>query len=88
MQKQLAKDIEVDPRNMVATINKLSDRGWIISLANETDGRSKIIDITVKGQNVLQNLYAHLLPMEERFLQNLTESEKNQLQMLLIKLKG
>jgi DNA-binding MarR family transcriptional regulator len=87
IQKQLASDIEVDPRNIVATVAKLQGRGWVESQASHQDGRAKIIRITQPGRDVVQTMYTHLRPIDENFFQNLTPSEKAQLQRLLGKLK-
>jgi DNA-binding MarR family transcriptional regulator len=86
-QGQLAKDCEVDPRNMVATIKKLHTRGWVTIVADPSDGRAKVLHATPGGHEVLQALYADLRPIEEAFMRSISPDGKQQLQRLLMILK-
>lgn len=87
MQKELAREANVDPRNIVSTIASLHNRGWVESLPSRQDRRAKIIQITALGQKTLRALYDDLGPQDEAFFGNLTQAEKDQLQHLLRKLK-
>lgn len=86
-QKQLAEDIEVDPRNVVTTIKKLQNQGWVKAAADQKDGRAKNLSITDDGSRALGRMYKDLREIEAEFLQNISSGEIDQLQNLLLKLK-
>lgn len=86
-QRQLAKDCEVDPRNMVATIKKLQARDWVATAADLNDRRAKVLHATLRGHKMLQDLYTDLRPIEETFMRSISTDGKQHLQELLMTLK-
>ena len=86
-QRQLAKDCEVDPRNIVATIKKLQTRGCVTTATDLNDGRAKILHATLSGHEMLQHLYTDLRPVEDTFMRSISINGKQHLQELLMTLK-
>ena len=70
----------------ILIINRLILKGWIIQESSQTDKRSKIISITEKGIEALENQMSKIRNATNIVCGNLTENEKTELIRLLNKL--
>lgn len=80
------KNVHDKPAGM-QIINRLIKQGWVKQKTSDLDKRSKIISITAKGNDVLDNQMAHIRKASKMVVGNLTEFEKIQLIYLLEKLE-
>lgn len=80
------KNVHDKPAGM-QIINRLIKQGWVMQKTSDLDKRSKIISITAKGNDVLDNQMAHIRKASKMVVGNLTEFEKIQLIYLLEKLE-
>lgn len=81
----IKKNVQEKPVGMLI-INRLLSKGWIKQEESAIDKRSKIIEITIEGQNVL-DLQMNKIRKATRIVSgNLSEAEKMELIRLLTKL--
>lgn len=85
-QRAVADAVQVDPRNMVATVAKLTRRRLIASTAVPTDGRAKLLALTTKGERLWEDIEVRLRPKRDAFLRPLAPAEVAELERLLLKL--
>lgn len=81
----IKKNVHEKPAGM-QIINRLIAQGWIDQTDSEVDKRSKVITISNKGIEVLENQMAKIRNASEIVTGNLTHNEKMELIMLLNKL--
>lgn len=81
----IKKNVHEKPAGM-QIINRLIAQGWIDQTDSEIDKRSKVITISNKGIEVLENQMAKIRNASEIVTGNLTHNEKMELIMLLNKL--
>ncbi|WP_353136864.1 MarR family winged helix-turn-helix transcriptional regulator [Pseudopedobacter sp.] len=81
----IKKNIQEKPVG-IQTINRLIKQGWITETGSEKDKRSKIISITDKGLEALEQQMLHIRKATEIVTGNLNRNEKMQLITLLQKL--
>lgn len=55
-QKKLCEELRIEKTNMVAIIDLLQNRGYVTREVNYKDRRSKLITLTPKAGNLLENL--------------------------------
>ena len=81
----IKKNVHEKPAG-IQIINRLIAQGWIDQADSEVDKRSKVITISNKGIEVLENQMAKIRNASEIVTGNLTHNEKMELIMLLNKL--
>lgn len=81
----IKKNVHEKPAGILI-INRLMHKGWIVQKDSKTDKRSKIISITEKGLEVLEQQMEKIRAATTLVCGNLTESEKLELIKLLTKL--
>lgn len=81
----IKKNVHEKPAG-IQIINRLIAQGWIDQTDSEVDKRSKVITISNKGIEVLENQMAKIRNASEIVTGNLTHNEKMELIMLLNKL--
>ncbi|MCG7441426.1 MULTISPECIES: MarR family winged helix-turn-helix transcriptional regulator [Corynebacterium] len=84
-QKEISFRLGIDPRNMVATIASLKERGLINEKANPFDKRSKQIQISKSGTDLMTDLEQRVASLREDHFKMLTTEEYLQLQQILQK---
>lgn len=84
-QKEISFRLRIDPRNMVATIASLKERGLINEKANPFDKRSKQIQISKTGTDLMTDLEQRVASLREDHFKMLTNEEYLQLQQILQK---
>jgi DNA-binding MarR family transcriptional regulator len=86
-QREIADAASVDPRNMVATVRRLTKAKLVKANAAE-DGRAKLLALTHLGRARMAKLETSLAPQREKFFSTLTVHERSELTRILIKLKS
>ena len=66
----------------------MEQKGLIRRVCNPADGRSKVLEITEKGQELLPQLDAYRGWMDKLLTENMTEEEKAILIVLLKKMRN
>lgn len=69
-------------------LNNMEQKGLIRRVCNPTDGRSKVLEITEKGQALLSQLDAYRGWMDKLLTEDMTEEEKAILIVLLKKMRS
>ena len=78
----------IDPSDVVAAVNDLEGRRFVIRARDQHDARRNVITLTAAGDKELARLDAVVAGIQERFLAPLTDAERRQLHRLLEKLAG
>ena len=69
-------------------LNNMEQKGLIRRVCNPTDGRSKVLEITEKGQELLPQLECYQGWMDKLLTADMTEEEKAILIVLLKKMRN
>jgi DNA-binding MarR family transcriptional regulator len=85
-QQQLAQLTGMDPRNAVALIDQLEDRELLERAPDPQDRRRHSISFTPAGRDAMRRLRRAGVDAEKELLAVLTETEREQLHGLLLKL--
>lgn len=85
-QREVADAASVDPRNMVATVRRLTT-AKLVSFNAVDDGRAKLLTLTHLGRARLAKLESSLAPQREEFFSVLTVHERSELNRILLKLR-
>lgn len=81
----IKKNIQEKPVGMLI-INRLLKQNWVMQMDSEVDKRSKLIKITEKGLEILENQMVNIRNATNIITANLTHQEKMELIKLLAKL--
>jgi len=87
-QAELGRRTGIDPSDVVAAVNDLEGRRFVIRARDPHDARRNVITLTAAGKKELARLDAVVADIQERFLAPLTDAERQQLHRLLEKLAG
>ncbi|MDO4631511.1 MAG: MarR family transcriptional regulator [Corynebacterium sp.] len=87
-QRELADAVEVDPRNVSATVKVLLDKGWIESRPSPTDRRARFLSATPRGLQWWETIQEQLSEQRKEFFAALDEEELRNLEGLLLRLEG
>ena len=74
-QKVLGTELLIEKSNMVAIIDLLIDKGYVIRDINYKDRRSKLISLTPKGNDMVNKLSQSLAGLEETIIEDVTWQE-------------
>jgi DNA-binding MarR family transcriptional regulator len=85
-QAELGRRTGIDPSDIVAALNELSESGFITRTRDPSDGRRNVVVLTRAGRAELRRLDAVVADIQERFLAPLTTTERRQLVAMLTKL--
>jgi MarR family 2-MHQ and catechol resistance regulon transcriptional repressor len=72
--------------SMTSAVDRLEERGFVVRQSSDSDRRSKIVVLTNQGRTFISELYARHAQDIEAVTSILTQSEKNQLRVLLKRL--
>jgi MarR family transcriptional regulator, transcriptional regulator for hemolysin len=74
-QKVLGTELLIEKSNMVAIIDLLIDKGYVVRDINYKDRRSKLISLTPKGNDMVTKLNQSLAGVEEAIVEDITWQE-------------
>ena len=86
-QTDIWKYLNVEAPTMTRTLSRMEKNGWIIRKQG-VDKRERVIELTEFAKNEYRILRDKIDRFEERMLGGLSETEKEQLKILLLKLKA
>ncbi len=81
--EELSKRLMVSKPAITKTIRQLEEEGLCFTKINPKDGRSKMIFLTDKARNVLEEINPILASIEKEVLQGFDKEEVNNLDILL-----
>lgn len=85
--KTMEKRIHVAQSTLAGVVKRLEDKGFIKSRSSERDRRVKIIELTEAGKKCCEKAAQSADKAEEQMLSSLTETEREILLSLLIKVR-
>jgi DNA-binding MarR family transcriptional regulator len=85
-QQALAKALGSAPSRLVALVDELESKGLIERQENETDRRRYALLLTSKGRSTLSSIGALVKEHQNELLAALSEAEKHQLTVLLMRI--
>ncbi len=85
-QKRLAEHFAVSPQSMSESLSKLEHDGYVTRQKNPLDKREIIVTLTTDGMSRSNELAQEMKGQAHRFLEPLSEQEKQTLLVLLQKL--
>ncbi len=74
-QKMLGTELLIEKSNMVAIIDLLIEKGYVIRDINYKDRRSKLISLTPKGADMVAKLNQSITSLEEIIIEDITWQE-------------
>jgi DNA-binding MarR family transcriptional regulator len=87
-QAQLSRRTGIDPSDVVAAVNELETRRFVVRRRDPHDARRNVVTLTAAGRAELGRLDRVVAEIQERFLEPLSETERRQLLRILDKLAG
>lgn len=87
-QAELATALHADPGNLVSTVARLQERGWLERRRKALDQRRYQLTLTASGVERLRAAEAAIASAERRLVVDLTPEEVDQLQKMLLRLTG
>ncbi len=85
-QVSIATDLGVDRNTVADVIRRLQRRGLLLRPPSLTDKRTKLAQLTEKGQEFVEAVQPAMIRAQRRFTKSLTRDEQDQLMDLLRKL--
>jgi DNA-binding MarR family transcriptional regulator len=85
-QAALSRRCAIDRSDMVATINELTERGFVERAPDPTDRRRNVITLTREGRSHLHKLDHLLADAQDELLAPLSPAERTQLVALLTRI--
>lgn len=87
-QQSLGELLQIDRSTMVQLVDELEARGAVVRGSHPGDRRAYSLELTDKGNALLQQAGPIMLATQERFFSPLRPEEREELQRLLRKLSG
>lgn len=84
-QKEIWLYLHVEPPTVTRTLERMEKNEWIVR-EEGTDKRERIIKLTKKAKQVFPEIKASVKLVEQEYLANVTEAEKEELYQILQKL--
>lgn len=85
IQKDMAQSLNISPSSMVSIVNTMVDAGFITRSYSPSDRRVVHLFLTEAGLKMANEVHNLVLAKEEKYMQDLTSDEQEQLRLLLIK---
>lgn len=85
IQKDLCDVMGVTPQVMVKTINQMEAQGLLERRRSDANRRVLYVHITEKGKEIAEEIRKIALETENKFLDELTKKERDELKYLLVK---
>jgi len=83
IQSEIVRHIDSDANTMKAMLLLLENRGFVVRKVNASDRRAKLVSITEKGSNVVDDASRILYGIHDRVEQQLNEVEATAMNTLL-----
>jgi DNA-binding MarR family transcriptional regulator len=87
-QKEIEKILDVSHPTIVGLVNRLQEKGFVSCVTDESDRRSKIVNLTEKAVSLGKTMRAARNQSEQDLLEGLDDQEVETLNRLLRKLYG
>lgn len=84
--KELAKQIDRDKSTLTVLVKKLIKNGYVKSIANEEDKRSKIISLTDKGRKIEEVFYKVSMKLNKDLWIGITNKESDVFNIVINKM--
>ncbi len=84
-QAELAGAIAYDKATIGGVVDRLAAKGLILRQQSETDGRARVLAITLDGDALLDRIKPVVRALQDDILTGLDQSEKRQMMTLLLK---
>lgn len=82
----IEKECVITHPTVLGLLDSLEKKGFVSKIVNPKDARSKLISLTPKAKEMQTELEATVAEIDHRWVQNLSEQERKELQKLLQKL--
>ena len=82
-QSELGTAIGIDRSTMVAVIDRLESRGWVVRAPSPSDRRSYALELSPEGEALVNELIPRVLAHEQHMVQKLAPHEQGTLIDLL-----
>lgn len=86
-QAELAEQAEIEQPSLVRHVDNLEQQGWITRKRDMNDRRINRIHLTPKGEALMEEAWQHGYDIREEYSKGLSETELEQLRVLLAKVK-
>lgn len=83
---ELYQSLMITSGGLTDRLNRLEKKGFIERVVSETDRRSALVKLTVKGRRTIDAAFAEDMAIEESLLSALSSGERRQLASLLARL--
>ncbi len=84
-QKEISEFINSDEPSTARLMNRLEEKGFIKRTADKKDKRKKVISLTPKGRELLNELLPCVMEVGKGFTSKISEQENKTLYALLLK---
>ena len=78
-QIELANYLEIEAQNLIRVLDRLVDQGLIQKIAHPSDRRAKCVEITSKGEGVLQELNQLVSQSYQQMLEGISPEQQKHL---------
>ncbi len=85
-QVDIEKEFKLKNPTVTGILNRLEDKGYIMRVSSNKDKRYKKIELTSSGVKIVENGKSKAEKLEDELVSNLSQSEKEKLRELLIKM--
>ena len=85
-QVYIEKEFKLKNPTVTGILNRLEDKGYIMRVSSNKDKRYKKIELTSSGVEIVENGKSKAEKLEDELVSNLSQSEKEKLRELLIKM--
>lgn len=85
-QVDIEKEFKLKNPTVTGILNRLEDKGYIMRVSSNKDKRYKKIELTSSGVEIVENGKSKAEKLEDELVSNLSQSEKEKLRELLIKM--
>lgn len=87
-QKNICDALRIEKSNMVAIVNILEEKGYVIKTINHKDRRGKLITLTLKAQELVAVMSKTFSVFEDQIAEDLTWQEMHNCIRVLNKVNG
>lgn len=82
-QETIAKHLMIDKGSIAKTVSKLEEKGYIVRETNKDNQREKLIQLSEKGENIIEYMKAALRKWNDTILKGISPEQEKQLEGLI-----